>query len=108
MNDYEFVIRHRIPTCPDYVFEIDEYKRPDGSQFLLAHLKFSFFAPSTLKRALFEWSCFRKCVSAPLYAVVDDGDFKKWKKFVSYFGFEPTDIHLPCNNGVIRQLFISR
>jgi hypothetical protein len=90
---------------PDFLFEIDEYKRDDGAQFLLAHIRVDKLAPSVLKRMDSIWRTFRSVIRAPLFAVseTDDG---KWERFVSRYDFKPFS-EVICNNGVQRRLFIS-
>jgi hypothetical protein len=105
-SEWSFIGRHRVINHHLYWFDIDEYRLGD-QQFLLTHLSFHKFTPSVWKRVLREWKLFREIVTAPLYAVRDDGDVDKWEHFVSRLGFKPTGILLPCNNGQIRQLYIS-
>lgn len=107
MSDFKFVQYHTIRDTPDYFFDIEEFKNEEGQQFLLAHLRFNRFSPAVLKRGLHDWRLFRTCVTAPIFAVCDDGDYDKWRRFVSLFDFKPTNIDVPCNNGAVRQLFIS-
>lgn len=105
-SEFDFIKTHVIRDTKELIFEIDEYR--DGpKQFLLVHIVFRSFSPSILKDVLREWRAFRSIITAPLYAVRNDGGEEKWKRFVSLFGFKPTHIFLPCNNGVIRELFIS-
>jgi hypothetical protein len=104
-TDFEFVTRHVVLDYPEYWFEIDEYRRPDGAQFLLAHLRVEKFTSSILRRIDHEWRTFRACVSAPLFAVAEEDD-AKWERFVARLGFKPFQ-EVICNNGVPRRLFIS-
>lgn len=88
----------------DYWFELDEYRRASGEQFLLAHIRVHRWAPSVFKRMFQEFKILRTCVTAPLFAVpeVDDA---RWRKFVSAFGFR--FLHdTVCNNGLTRPIFI--
>lgn len=105
MGGFSFHDRHLILDYDEYWFEVDEHRRGD-EQFLLAHIWFEKFTPSIWKRVLTEWKTFRSCVSQPVYALCDDGDFQKWKHFVTRLGFKPTGINVICNNGAERQLFI--
>lgn len=104
--DFALHDTHIILDYDEYWLEIEEYRR-DKDQFLIAHICFEKFSPSILKRFIKEWTLFRTCVTAPLYALRDDGDEAKWLHFVSKFGFKPTGINVLCNSGDIRQLFIS-
>lgn len=103
MNEFSFVTRHRVLTYPEYWFELDEYRRGDGSQFLLAHLRFAKFSPSIFKRVKAQWAEFRACTSAPIFAIgeVDDA---KWVRFVSHLGFEPA-MDVVCLNGERRRMY---
>lgn len=101
----QFISRTRVLDYDEYVFDLDEYR--DGNhQYLTAHIAFEKFSPSILRRVLREWKVFRHCVTAPLYAYRDGGDFDKWFRFVSLLGFRPTGLFITCNNGERRQLFI--
>lgn len=102
----EFVDCIEVLDYPEYVCLIDEYRNED-QQFLLCHIGFSEFSLSIFKRLLREWAAFRSVVTAPLYAIRDDGDEDKWVRFVSHLGFSPTGLILPCENGELRELFIS-
>jgi hypothetical protein len=104
-RDFEFVTRHQIVVDPDFLFEIDEYKRGD-EQFLLAHIRVDKLTPSVLKRMDSIWRTFRSVIKAPLFAVseTDDG---KWERFVARYDFKPFMDEVICNNGVPRRLFIS-
>lgn len=99
---FEFVTRHRALDRPEYLFEIDEYRR-GADQFLYAHLRVFKFSPSVMKRILAEWRAFRAIVAAPLFAIgeVDDA---KWERFVTHLGFEPA-IEVVCLNGERRRMF---
>lgn len=105
MNDFVFVQRHPALITDDYWFELDEYKRASGEQFLLAHIRVHHWAPSVLKRILTEWRVFRQCVTAPIFACPEVGD-AKWVKFVTALGFRPLQ-EVICNNGEQRPLFIN-
>lgn len=106
MTEFKFITLHKVVDNDNYCFEIEEFKR-DDQQFLLAHIFFRKFSLKVLKHGLQTWRMFRRCVTAPIYAVRSDVEEHKWREFITLFGFVPTDIHLPCNNGNIRQLFIS-
>lgn len=105
-DDFKFVARHEVLAYPEYDFDLEEHRRSDGS-FLLAHLNFRKFTPSILKRVLREWQTFRTVVRGPIYAIRDDGSHDKWVRFITHLGFKPTDLSITCNNGAVRQLFIS-
>lgn len=104
MNDFVFVQRHPARITDDYWFELDEYKRASGDQFLLVHIRVHKWSLSVFKRMLHEWRVFRQCITAPVFACpeVDDA---RWVKFVSAMGFKPLQ-QVICNNGASRPLFI--
>lgn len=105
-DDFVFIERHRpFHTTQDYLFEIDEYRRHDGSQFLLAHIRVFKLSLSTLKQMTHEWKILRQCVTAPLFAVPEVAD-DKWKSFVELFGFRPFMDAVPCENGDVRPMYI--
>lgn len=106
VSAFQYIHCHEVIDHPEYVCLIDEYRHGE-TQFLLAHIGFSEFSPSVFKRLLREWATFRSVVTAPLYAACDDGDFQKWQRFVSHLGFKPTGVVLPCENGELRELFLS-
>lgn len=105
MDNFEFVQRHRVHEQPKYLFEIDEYRRSGGEQFLLAHIRVIDWSKATLVDMLKKWRVFRECVSAPLFACGEE-DNAKWEAFVSLFGFKP-HMEIVCNNGEKRRLFIN-
>ena len=103
-NDFTFVQRYPARTTEDYLFEIDEYRRASGEQFLLAHIRVHHWSASVCKRILKEWRVLRQCVTAPLFACPELDD-ERWRKFVSMLGFKPLQ-QVICNNGATRPLFI--
>lgn len=104
VSDFEFVCSHPALIDPDYKFELDEY-RSGKDTFLLAHLRFWRFSPSIMKRVLQQWSTFRKCVTAPVFALGEVDD-EKWERFVSLLGFKfCTQVN--CINGASRRLFVN-
>lgn len=102
MGDFTFVTTHRALTTDDYWFDLDEYRRGPQS-LLIAHLRFDRFTPSLMKRVLKQWASFRKCVTAPVFALgeVDDN---KWVRFVTLLGFKFSK-QVICANGATRRLF---
>jgi hypothetical protein len=96
---------HPLSVNDDYAMHLDEYKRGQD-QFLLLHLRFNRWTPSVFKRFITHWHLFRRCVSAPLFALgeVDDD---KWEHFVTRFGFKYLQT-VQCANGEHRRLFIHR
>lgn len=104
-SDFVFVQRHPVLLNDDFLCELDEYRRPGGEQFLLGHIRFLRFSPSTLKQLLRAWAAFRKSVTSPIFACpeVDDA---RWHKFVSLLGFKPLQ-RVTCTNGENRPLYIS-
>lgn len=106
-SEFSFVATHTVQDNDAYCLTLNEYRRGDD-QFIMTHFSVKHFSLSTLKRMKREWSVLRECVSAPLYAVCNDGDEDKWVHFVSAFGFKPTGKNISCNNGATRRLFISQ
>lgn len=96
--------RHRIIDRPDYLAEIDEYRRPDGAQFLLAHVRVFVWTKDALKSMISDWKLFRQIVKAPLFVTAEE-EGPKWEHFVSLLGFRPHSTVI-CNNGESRSMFI--
>jgi hypothetical protein len=94
-------IAHQTDYC---TFGIDEYRTNEGHQMLLAHLDVHRWSHSTLKRIRHDWSTFRGCVTAPLFAspLTDD---PKWHRFVIMMGWRPFSTVL-CHDGIERPLYI--
>jgi len=105
--EFKWIAEHVVYNTDLWRFTIDEYQRGGTDQFFLVHAQCKHCTPTALRTAKSEWSAFRKQFPAPLYAVRDDGGHRKWKHFITLFGFKPTGIHLPCNIGVVRELYIS-
>lgn len=105
-GDFEFVARHIVVKHPEYWCEIDEYRRGDD-QLLLGHIRFIKVSPSAFKRLLKEWRLLRQCVTAPIFAVCGEGSPEVWERFVAHLGFQPFGMEVECNNGALRQLYIS-
>lgn len=103
MIGFEYVGTHRALTTDDYWFDLDEYRRGQDT-LLLAHLRFDCFTPSILKRVLQQWSSFRKCVTAPVFALGEVDD-EKWARFVSLLGFRFSQ-QVTCANGETRRLYV--
>ena len=104
MNDFVFVQRHHALITDDYWFELDEYKRASGDQFLLAHIRVFKWTPSVCKRIRAQWRVLRGFVTCPLFACPEVDD-DRWCKFVGMLGFKPLQ-QVVCNNGETRPLFI--
>lgn len=102
-----FVKRHTILQYPEYWFQVDEYRKEDGTPVLLLHLRFDKFSKEVLKRVLFEWRAFRKVTDLPLFAYGEDANHEKWHAFVSLLGFKDTGQTIVCNNGETRRLYVS-
>lgn len=105
-SNFEFVKKHEVYETDKWRFVIEEYRR-GVDQFFLVHALCKQFSASALREAKKAWLSFRQQYPVPLYAVRNDGSESKWKHFVTLFGFRPTGIHLPCDNGVLRELYIS-
>ena len=102
--DFEFHQNHLVLDKPEYLFDIDEYRRGQ-EQFLLAHISVHEWSPRVLKMILHDWRLFRQCVTAPLFACAGPGDTDKWERFVSRLGFRFLR-NVICENGEPRRLFI--
>lgn len=105
LADFELLTRHRLFTCDDFWFEVDEYER-DGDQLLIAHVRVVRWSPSVRKECHRVWSAFRQCVTCPVFTlgIVDD---HKFDRFVRSFGYQPFST-VTCLNGEQRRLYIHR
>jgi hypothetical protein len=102
-----FVARHDLVRKPEYVCELDEYRLPNGRQLLLGHLRFHTFNKTTFRQFLKEWSVIRSIVTAPIFVYAMEGDdVVKTEKFISRFGFRPTNVLAPTESGEMRRVFI--
>jgi hypothetical protein len=101
-----FVARHDLVRKPEYVCELDEYRLPNGQQLLLGHLRFHKFNKATYRSFLKEWSIIRSIVTAPIFVYAMEGAVTKTEKFISRFGFTPTDVFAPTESGELRRVFI--
>lgn len=104
MKSFERIARHCIIDRPEYVFEIDEFRR-GNEQYLQAHVNFDRFSISIMKQALRDWKLFRSCVTAPISAVGEPDD-AKWKRFVRLLGFKFSHEQM-CVDGKTRPVFLS-
>jgi hypothetical protein len=104
MDDFVFVRRYDALRTDDFLFEIDEYKRATGEQFLLAHILVHRWTPSVCKRIRQQWRVLRSFVTAPLFALPKTND-DRWRKFVGMLGFKPLH-NVICNNGEERPLYV--
>lgn len=103
MSDFAFVARHTHDT-EDFLFELDEYRRDEGDQLLLAHIRAKRFNKEVLKQMLRQWRVLRTFVKCPIFASPQDDD-DKWAKFVTLMGFKPFKQVL-CHDGIERPLYI--
>jgi hypothetical protein len=104
VNDFVFVQRHPALITDDFWFELDEYRRAGGEQFLLAHIRVHRWSPSVCKRIRAQWRVLRQFVTAPLFACPEVDD-ERWRKFVGMLGFKFLH-NTTCNNGEVRPLYI--
>ena len=102
-SDFAFHARHTHDT-KDFLFEIDEYRRDEGDQLLLAHIRVLKFSKDVLKEMLRHWRVLRSFVTAPIFVSPQDDD-EKWVKFVTLMGFKPFQ-QILCNDGASRPLYI--
>jgi hypothetical protein len=104
-SDFEFIKRYTVIDYPEYWIELDEYRTPQGEQFMLVHTRFAEFSKALLKRFEHEWRTLRACVPGFLFCIgeVDDD---KFERFVARQGFKFFR-NVVCTNGIARRLFIS-
>jgi hypothetical protein len=104
-QDFKLHTTHEVSDSTAYRAVLDEYRHPDGRQALVGHITFREFTLSHLKQLLQDWSMFRQCVTAPIFAYGGEDD-EKWERFVSLLGFQPLSTFLDTQ-GRSRRLFIS-
>ena len=102
--NFELVKRHRLFTCDDFWFEVDEYGRVGAQQLLIAHVRVERWAPSVARRCHEVWNAFRSCVPGPIFTLGINDD-PKFERFVRSFGYRPFS-SVTCLNGEQRRLFI--
>ena len=105
-GDFEFVKRYEALATPDYLCELDEYRRPDGAQLMMCHIRVHHWSAPVFKKILREWRLFRTVCKAPLFACPEVSD-DKWHKFVTALGFKPLLADVPCENGERRPVYLS-
>ena len=103
---FKFVTRYEALKTPDYLCELDEYRRPDGAQLMLAHIRVHHWSAAVFKKIFREWKVFRSICKAPLYACPEVND-ARWVKFVTALGFKPLLDDVPMENGERRPVYIS-
>lgn len=105
--DFEFFKRYVARKTDDYLFELDEYRRPtDDATMIIVHFRVNRWAPSVLKRMKREWSIFRTVYKDDLYAS-PAYDQPKWHKMVRAFGFKLLT-HVRCLDGRLRPMYLNR
>jgi hypothetical protein len=105
LTSWEHIAVHTPISCPEFRWDLDEYRGPNGEQMLFAHIAVHKISPGLLKRMKNVYRIFREHVSAPLFAVGQEDD-PKWEAFIAHFGFKYlTDV--VCNNGAHRRMFMS-
>src|SRR5271166_1028057 len=102
---WEHVAVHTPVNCPEYRWDLDEYRNERDEQMIFAHLAVFSLHPSLIKRMLETWRLFRQHVTCPIFAVgeVDDD---KWERFIKLFHFQYLQ-DVVCNNGEPRRMFVS-
>jgi hypothetical protein len=107
MADFEFVARYEGVKNDDFLFELDEYRRPtDNAQMMLAHIRVFRWSPRVFKRCLREWRLLRAIITCDVYVSPQD-DCPQWHKFVTAMGFEPFT-QVICIDGASRPLYLHR
>jgi len=106
-TDFEFFARHEIRRTDDFLFELDEYRRPgDDAQMMIAHMGVFRWAPSVLKQMRHDFALFRAVYRGDIYASPID-DEPKWHKFVKALGYRPLTT-VRCLDGLERPMYINR
>jgi hypothetical protein len=103
VTDFPRIAIHEVDINEDYEVYLDEHRRGQDV-FLLVHVRFLRWSPTTFKRLLANMKLLREHVSAPLFALGDVDD-DKYERFVTRVGFK-FHTHVLCNNGERRRLFI--
>ena len=104
MKDFVLVNKEKtVINCPEYIFQIDEWRR-ESDVMLLLHIFFRKFSPKIMQKVFREWKAFRECVVVPVFALENLLD-AKWDRFVGLLGFK-FHTHVMCTDGLSRRLFI--
>lgn len=106
---FEFYQEHVLSSSPEYRSVLHDLRDGANRQMLFMHIDVNheLFKPSTLKRMVFEFSCFRLCTDAILFAIEDIPDDPKWERFVKRMGFEFSS-RVECTDGRSRRCFVSK
>ena len=95
-----------IQDEPEYLARV-KVENFAGLEVPFLHLDFKDFKLSSLKKLLKAWKLFRETVRGNFYALSNQDDFKKHRKFVTLLGFKYFDL-IECPDGKRRPCYISR
>jgi hypothetical protein len=73
---------------------------------LVMHIDVHQFKPSVMKRMIHEFTTFRSCTDAPLFAIEPSPDDAMWHRFVSRMGFRFSS-RVECTDGLSRRCYVS-
>lgn len=90
-----------INDCPEYYAKItDDY----GVLFL--HLDFKRWSTGSYRKLLEDWKAFRLTVRGHFFALANNNEINKWRKFVERLGFVYFK-DLVCPDGEIRPCYVN-
>jgi len=102
---FEFYQEHELSVQPEYRSVLHELRDGD-QQMLVMHIDVHQFKPSVMKRMIREFTTFRSCTDAPLFAIEPSPDDAKWHCF-SHLGFRYSS-RVECTDGLTRRCYVSK
>jgi hypothetical protein len=106
LPEFTYFATHPVIDHEHYGADLDEYRRVDGAQMLILHLRFYTFGKEALKRLLNEWRILRQCITTPVCAFGEVDD-TKWQRFVELLGFQYLTTISFGDGSPDRRLFVS-
>lgn len=108
MSTFKFYQEHVLSEHPEYRAVLHELRSDAGDQMVTIHIDCDplRFSPGVLKRIKKDWTAFRSCTDAIIFAIEPEPDSMKWQRFVSPLGFEFSS-RVDCTDGQSRRVFVS-
>jgi hypothetical protein len=105
---FEFYAEHDLSKWPEYHAVLHELRDKHGNQMLTIHMNVDplRFSKGVMERMRHEFSVLRSVTDAPIFAIEDHPDDKKWERYVSHMGFEFSS-RVECTDGRSRRCFVS-
>lgn len=106
-GDFSHVAYHKVFENEYAVCELEEMRRPcDGAVMYFLHARLARWTPRIFRECQKNWHKFRTTVPHNIFASPQVHG-AKWERFVSSFGFVPLIEAAPCNDGIMRPIWIN-